>query len=215
MPHVQLTFDDGPDPRWTPAVLDALAARGMRATFFVVGRAASANASILRRIADAGHAIGNHTWSHRHPWMLTRQAATREVLDGGRAISDAIGTMTALFRPPHGRLRTCMVVAARDAGQRTVLWTRSAVDWGPLASPEGIASRLGRVRDGDVLLMHDAARGINRPDRLLAVLPGFLDRLRAEAWCVEAFPDWAPDAMPYCAQRAGRLHRSGQDEPAA
>ena len=72
--------------------------------------------------------------------------------------------------------------AAAALGQSTVMWTRSAVDWGPLARPSAIARRLGHVRDGEIVLMHDAARGINRPDRLLAALPDCLEGLHAAAW---------------------------------
>ncbi|MCC7548945.1 MAG: polysaccharide deacetylase family protein [Burkholderiales bacterium] len=182
MPDVHLTFDDGPDPLWTPAVLDALAQCGVRATFFAVGRAARAHPGLVRRIVEAGHALGNHTWSHRHPWLLRRHEAVAEVLDGAHAIADVTGTPVRLFRPPHGRMRACMAEAAAAAGQRTLLWTRSAVDWGALATPAGIARRLARVRDGDIVLMHDAARGSNRPQSLLHVLPGFLWRLQQEGW---------------------------------
>ena len=182
MPSIHLTFDDGPDPRWTPVVLDLLAAYGAHASFFLVGRAACASPALVRRIHAAGHAIGNHTWSHRHPWLLSTKAARCEVRDGAKAIADILGRQPRLYRPPHGRRRACMEEAAAALGQRTVMWTRSAVDWGPLARPSAIARRLAHVRDGDILLMHDAACGINRPDRLLAVLPDCLRRLHAAAW---------------------------------
>jgi len=182
VPRIQLTFDDGPDPRWTPAVLDALAAHGLRATFFVVGRSAQAHAALLRRVTEAGHALGNHTWSHRHPWTLARADAVREVVQAAQAIADAAGAPPRLFRPPFGRRRPCMSAAAAEMGARTVMWSRSAVDWGPLANPAGIARRLARVRDGETILLHDAARGSNRPECMLAVLPQFLARLQGEGW---------------------------------
>ena len=182
MARIFLTFDDGPDPRWTPRVLDLLAAHGMHASFFVIGCVAEQHPALLRRVAAAGHAIGNHTWSHRHPWTLTRARAIDEVLHGGAAIAGITGRAPALFRPPHGRVRRCMVDAARDAGQDMLLWTRSAVDWGPFATPAAIARRLARAGDADVVLMHDCARSINRPDRLLEVLPGFLGNFRRHGW---------------------------------
>lgn len=182
MPHVHLTFDDGPDPRWTPIVLDLLERVRAQATFFVIGQAARANPALLRRIAEAGHAIGNHTWSHRHPWGLSRQAAQREVCDGGMAIADILGAPAHWYRPPHGRRRACTEEAAAALGQRTAMWTRSAVDWGPLARPSSIAARLRGLGDGEIVLMHDCARGINRPDVLLAVLPDCLKRLHDADW---------------------------------
>jgi len=185
VPRVHLSFDDGPDPHWTPIVLDLLAIHALHATFFTIGQAARAHPHLLRRMHAAGHALGNHTWSHRHPWTLSSKDARREVLGGAHAIEDATGAAARLFRPPHGRRRACMEAAAAEAGQRVVRWTLSAIDWGPLAQPAGIARRLARARDGDILLMHDAARGINRPDRLLEALPRFLDRLREADWQVE------------------------------
>lgn len=175
---VQLTFDDGPDTDWTPRVLDLLAAARVRATFFVVGRLARTAPALLRRAVDEGHAIGNHSWSHRHPWLVSSSVARREVRDGAAAISDILGRPPAYYRPPHGRLRRCAVEEARDSGQAVLLWSISAVDWGPLGTAPGIARRLHKARAGDVVLMHDGGWGINRPEQLCRVLPAFLDRLR-------------------------------------
>jgi peptidoglycan-N-acetylglucosamine deacetylase len=176
-PHVYLTFDDGPDPLWTPRVLDFLGAREVTATFFVIGQAGRRHADLLRRIATEGHALGNHTWSHRHPWWQSAHRAQQDVRDGAVAIADITGVAPRAFRPPHGRLRRCMVEEAAHGGQRVVLWSVSAVDWGPFGSPSRIAARLTRTRAGDIVLMHDGRPHINRPSDLLEVLPAFLDAL--------------------------------------
>lgn len=175
--QVYLTFDDGPDPGWTPRVLEVLDARQVPATFFVIGREARQHAALMRRIASRGHGIGNHTWSHRHPWMLTPRAAQQEVRDGAAAIADAIGVAPGTFRPPHGRLRQCMIDEAERGGQRLVLWSLSAVDWGPFGVAARIAARLDQVRAGDLVLMHDGQRRRNHPSELLEILPGFLNAL--------------------------------------
>ena len=174
---VYLTFDDGPDARWTPRILDILAQADVRATFFVVGRCALEQAALVRRVAANGHALGNHTWSHRHPWTLLASTARKEVHDGAAAIADLIGQAPKFFRPPHGRLRRCMIEEAECGGQTLVLWNRSAVDWGPLGSARGIARRLSVAQAGDIVLMHDGGRGINHPEELLKVLPEFLSNL--------------------------------------
>ncbi|MEX0958638.1 MAG: polysaccharide deacetylase family protein [Burkholderiales bacterium] len=175
--RIWLTFDDGPDAEWTPRILDVLAEKSMRATFFVIGRAARAHADVVRRVENAGHEIGNHTWSHRHPWTMRSRTAQMEVRDGAAAISDIVGRAPKFFRPPHGRLRQCMIDEAEAGGQRVALWSLSAVDWGPLARTGGIAARLGRTNAGDIVLMHDGARSINHPEELIRVLPDFLDTL--------------------------------------
>jgi peptidoglycan/xylan/chitin deacetylase (PgdA/CDA1 family) len=89
--RVYLTFDDGPDREWTPRILDVLAAANASATFFVVGRIARQAAAVVRRLADAGHEIENHSWSHRHPWTLPRAVARAEVRDGAAAVADLVG----------------------------------------------------------------------------------------------------------------------------
>jgi len=176
---VYLTFDDGPDERWTPQILDLLAEQNVRATFFVVGRFALAYPELVRRIASQGHAIGNHTWSHRHPWAVSATVARQEVRAGTKAIADVTGLAPVFFRPPHGRLRRCMLEEIAHEGQTLVLWDRSAVDWGPLGRAAHISRRLAAVQDGDIVLMHDSGRGINRPDELIKVLPSFINQITA------------------------------------
>ena len=73
--HVYLTFDDGPDPRWTPQILDLLAQARMHATFFAIGECAQREPALMRSVAAGGHAVGNHTFSHRHPWLMRSRAA--------------------------------------------------------------------------------------------------------------------------------------------
>lgn len=175
---VYLTFDDGPDPRWTPHILDILDQANVLATFFVVGRLALEQPAIMRRIVTQGHEVGNHSWSHRHPWTLSSEAARLEVRDGASTIADLIGHAPRFFRPPHGRVRRCMVDEARHGGQTLVLWDRSAVDWGPRGRASGISRRLHAAQDGDILLMHDGGRGINRPGELVKILPQFLAYLK-------------------------------------
>ena len=169
-----LTFDDGPDPRWTPAVLDVLAAARVPATFFVIGRLATAHAPLVRGACTAGHVVGCHSYSHRHPWLLSSERARREVIDGSNAIADVIGRAPQWYRPPHGRLSRAIREAAGEAGLRVALWSVSAIDWGPFASPARIRSRLRMLRAGDIVLMHDGPLRHNRPDRTLHVLPDVL-----------------------------------------
>jgi peptidoglycan-N-acetylglucosamine deacetylase len=176
---VYLTFDDGPDPQWTPRVLEVLAAHGAVATFFMVGQRALAEPGLARAVVAAGHALGNHSFSHRHPWTMSAAAARREVRDGAAALAEACGRPARFFRPPYGRLRRCMSDEAARGGQRVVLWDRSAIDWGPLGRGAAIAGRLEGIRPGEIVLMHDGAARRNRPEELLRVLPGLLDGLAA------------------------------------
>ncbi|HEY5806643.1 MAG TPA: polysaccharide deacetylase family protein [Povalibacter sp.] len=169
-----LTFDDGPDRDWTPKILDVLSQAQSRATFFVIGECARREPALLRRIATEGHAIGNHTFSHRHPWTMTNRAARAEVRDGAAAIADILGQSSRLYRAPHGRLRACMTDEARECGQTVTGWDLSAIDWGPLGTATRIAGRLQHTTQNDIVLMHDGRNRHNRPDELVRMLPGFL-----------------------------------------
>jgi peptidoglycan-N-acetylglucosamine deacetylase len=178
MHPVYLSFDDGPDPQFTPRILDALAEARMQATFFVIGTQALRWPELVRRAASEGHEIANHSLSHRHPWLMSTRAARAEVRDGAIAVSDIVGRSPRFFRPPHGRMRTCMREEATQSGQKTVLWDLSAIDWGPMGRASKIAARLERIQADTIVLMHDGRNEHNRPDELLKVLPNLLARLR-------------------------------------
>lgn len=177
-PCVYLTFDDGPDPQWTPRILDALSAADVRATFFVIGSQARRHPDLVRRATAAGHEIANHTFDHRHPWTMSATAARQQVRDCATTIGDILGYPPRFYRAPHGRNRPCMSDEAELHGATPVAWDLSAIDWGPFGTARRIAARLQRVRPSDIVLMHDGRNRHNRPDELLRVLPGFLDELQ-------------------------------------
>ena len=186
--EIYLTFDDGPDEEWTPRILDLLAAHDASATFFVVGRNAEQGASLLRRMHEAGHRIGNHGYSHRHPWLMTATSARIEVRRGTDAIAQAIGVPPRHFRPPFGRSRPAMVEEAKRCGQRVVLWDLSAIDWGPFAKPDSVERRLGRARATDVVLLHDARNRRNHPEVIAAILPRLLQSFAAQGLVAATLP---------------------------
>ena len=175
--RVFLTFDDGPDPRFTPLILEILAQASAYATFFVVGEDAVRFPSLVRRIANEGHEVGNHTWSNCHPWTISSGVARQEVSFASAALADLLGRSPRYFRPPHGRLRRCMMDQARELGQTVVMWSLSAVDWGPWGRATRIARRLRAVQEGDIVLLHDGRRRYNRPWETVRVLAGFLSDL--------------------------------------
>jgi peptidoglycan-N-acetylglucosamine deacetylase len=132
-----LTFDDGPDPETTPAVLDALARHGMRATFFVVGERAERHPDLVARIRAEGHETGSHSWNHPSLPELPPRAAAEQIART-RAI---LGPRDAGFlRPPYGHQSLTTWRLARRAGYRVVMWTIAPGDWrgedgGTLAAP--------------------------------------------------------------------------------
>ena len=139
--ELALTFDDGPNPAATPQLLDLLAAHNIRATFFLIGRHALAQPALVRRIAAAGHALGNHTMSHPRLPLCAHARIVAELRDASRAIEDLSGTPLRLFRPPHGFRTPYVLGTARDLGLTTTTWTTIANDWS-LTDPEVIAARV-------------------------------------------------------------------------
>jgi len=172
-PWVALTFDDGPHPERTPRILDALAAAGALATFFVVGRQARRLPELVRRIAREGHTIGNHTDLHAwQPGLSTRKIG-QQIDAAQAAVADVTGTLPSLVRPPWGHrdLRFYRESAAR--GLTPVLWSLDSFDYLGLG-PWRLCSRIRRARPGDVVLLHDASpRAAATPDALPLALRSF------------------------------------------
>jgi peptidoglycan/xylan/chitin deacetylase (PgdA/CDA1 family) len=161
---VALTFDDGPDPAHTPALLDRLAELGVVATFFGVGAHARAHPELVRRAADAGHAIGSHSWSHPEPWTVDLATLRREYRDGRHALEDVLGRDVALFRPPYGYVSVKGAYAMRAARLRPWLWTIDPRDWEPGVTTDALRERLGTLEAGAVVLLHDSLVGARSHD---------------------------------------------------
>jgi peptidoglycan/xylan/chitin deacetylase (PgdA/CDA1 family) len=161
---IALTFDDGPDPRWTPAVLDALAATGARATFFVLGERAARYPDLIARTVAAGHAIGLHGHGHpRHP--LAGEAAVRADLAQTTAVLAAQGVHPRLWRVPYGEPAPFTAAVAADAGLTLVGWSIDTLDWRGDAAPDMLEACRPQLAPGAVVLMHDAVGpGAPRPD---------------------------------------------------
>lgn len=157
--RVALTFDDGPDPTHTPALLDCLAELEVAATFFVCGASVDAHPALCRRIADQGHQIGNHTY--RHPYLPVRRSrvVAREVVATDRAIAAATGQAPTLVRPPYGGRTPWTLRTFARLGKRTVLWDVNPFDWRGGSADEVAARVLARIQPGSIVLLHEARSG--------------------------------------------------------
>lgn len=144
--ELALTFDDGPNPVWTSRLLELLARHQVRATFFLLGSHAQLQPELVRRIAAAGHLVGNHSWSHPN-LALSGRARIREELARTRgALEQLTGSQVKYFRPPFGARRPASLEIARELGMIPVLWNAMASDWSD-PSGERIAARLSRKID--------------------------------------------------------------------
>ena len=179
-----LSFDDGPNDPHTTRLLDLLDRHGVKATFFLIGGYVRQRPEIARAIQQAGHAIGNHTYSH--PNLIFRNAAEvrREIEECDCAIEDATGVRPNLFRPPYGGRTAGVLRAVRRAGKMPVMWSVAGQDWKAHSAQEiaGIVRR--QVSGGDVVLLHDGGHKRLGADRsaTVAATSLLLEQYRGQGW---------------------------------
>jgi peptidoglycan/xylan/chitin deacetylase (PgdA/CDA1 family) len=175
-----LTFDDGPHAQGTPAVLEVLAAAGVRATFFMVGEQVRRNPGLAAEVLAAGHEIGLHCDRHRNLLRLAPRQVRGDLARAQETIESVTARPIGLYRPPYGILNAAALRIARAHGWRTLLWSHWGRDWEARVTPESIAARVTEGADeGSVLLLHDAD-DYSAPDsfrRTVAALPRVLDTL--------------------------------------
>jgi peptidoglycan/xylan/chitin deacetylase (PgdA/CDA1 family) len=171
-----LTFDDGPDPRYTPDILDTLAEYDVRAMFFVCGEMVVDNKELLARMAEEGHIVGNHTWSHPLLPRLKRRQIRSQMERTCDVIEEAYGERPLWFRAPYGAWNRAVFQLGAELGMEPLAWTVDSLDW----TTPGIRTIVGRVENGAapgvVVLSHDAGGDRTQSVRALrAYLPHLLD----------------------------------------
>jgi len=179
-----LTFDDGPNPEATPLILDALEARGVRATFFILGRHAEQWPDLVKRVVDAGHAIGNHGYFHRKLHFKSPSYVRTDLTLGTQAIERASGYHPRFFRAPHGFRSPWVTSIARSLGQRTVGWSFGVWDSDRPGADVIVDRILSKTEPGSILLLHDGDGYDPHGDRAQTAqaVPVIVDRLLAEGY---------------------------------
>ncbi|MFG2142280.1 polysaccharide deacetylase family protein [Streptomyces sp. NPDC048650] len=175
--EVALTFDDGPDPRYTPEVLRALRRHGVRATFFVVGESAAAFPGLLHDIVDDGHAVANHTWAHAQLTTLPPAAVHDQLGRTSSVIADTLGAAPRLARAPYGAWNAPSLSICSDLGMSPVGWSVDSQDW-TRPGPGYIADTVLRgLEPGTIVLSHDGGGDrAHTVEALKRYLPRLLDR---------------------------------------
>lgn len=183
---VALTFDDGPDPVWTPRILDVLRRNHVHATFFVVGTEVVKHPELVRRIVAAGHQVGIHTFTHPHLSRIAPWQRSLELRETQLAVAGAAGVTTALLRPPYSSTSNALDNAdwsvlqqADTAGYVTVLSTKDTKDWERPGTDRILALATPHGRTGDIVLMHDG--GGDRA-QTVAALATLIPRLKSHGY---------------------------------
>jgi peptidoglycan/xylan/chitin deacetylase (PgdA/CDA1 family) len=193
---IALTYDDGPNPHWTPRLMELLAKHDAHATFFSIGKWAAREPALLRELHDAGHAVGNHTYTH--PTMFLRTSA--QIRDELRRCRDAVEASGITFseidgkmlmRPPFGRRRPGTLRTMVAEGYQCVTWSITCWDWRDQATKESILSHANKAKEGDVILMHDGGQFSPTADRnaSISATEEVLERYGAEGYRFLTIPD--------------------------
>jgi peptidoglycan/xylan/chitin deacetylase (PgdA/CDA1 family) len=174
---VALTFDDGPDPVYTPKLLDLLREKDVKATFFVIGKRADKHPEIVRRAWAEGHLVGNHTWSH-YPLFcfLMPGRLWTEIERGAESIRRSCGCRSTLFRSPVGLRHPLLAPYLEKAGLEYLSWSIRTLDTFTTDSSVLEQRMLSRAKSGDIILLHDRLPG--GTNAMLQALPRVIDELR-------------------------------------
>jgi len=199
--RLALTYDDGPNPAQTPKLMEILARHDAHATFFTIGQWAKREPGLLRELEAAGHALGNHTYTHpTMPLLSSAQvkdelARCRDAVESaGVEFSTVNGEM--LMRPPYGRRRPGTLRAMREEGYVPVTWSVTCYDWRKSATRRKIAHRAGRAIEGDVILLHDGCNLEPAADRShsVAATEDTLKKFSAEGYQFVSVPELVGEA---------------------
>lgn len=151
-PKIALTFDDGPSAVWTPALLDGLKERGVKATFFLIGENADKNPEIVKRMAEEGHLIGNHTYHHVELTKVSENEARLELADTSAVIVRITGKEPEYMRPPFGAWQRKL---EQEIQMLPVLWTIDPLDWTTENQDEIVNKVVTEAEENDIILLHD------------------------------------------------------------
>ncbi len=176
-PHLALTFDDGPHGTLTPRLLDMLAERQARATFYVIGRNVEAHPKIARRIVEEGHEIANHTWSHPALSRLSAERVAEELRRTHETVLEVTGVRMSNLRPPYGALNDRVRQVAFDRhGYDTVMWSVDPLDWKHRNAERVTRELVAGAAPGAVLLCHDIHAST------VAAMPSTLEQLHGRGF---------------------------------
>ena len=177
---VALTFDDGPDGRYTPRILQTLKDKGVPATFCQIGISAQRNPDLSRAIVAAGHQLCNHTMDHVERLETKPQATIEaEIGNGRKALTTAAGKAPTFYRPPGGSLAPAVTAVAKANGESLLYWSIDTKDWQKPPAEAIVAATMAHLRPGAIIMLHD---GGGDRSATVAALPAIIDQIRAQGY---------------------------------
>jgi peptidoglycan-N-acetylglucosamine deacetylase len=179
LPEIALTFDDGPNPDYTPQVLAILQKYRVKATFFCIGRQVAHYPDLVHQEYANGNLVGNHTWSHPNLTLLSSNDIEAQINLTADAIQQATGVRPTLFRPPYGIVNTRVLAQANLLGLTTIIWNDEARDWSTPGTSVIVSRVLRLAGDGAIILLHD---GGGDRSQTIAALPTIITTLRSSGF---------------------------------
>jgi peptidoglycan/xylan/chitin deacetylase (PgdA/CDA1 family) len=196
--EIALTFDDGPNPFYTPQVLSILQRFKVPGTFFCIGRQIAANRAIVQRVVQAGEEIGDHTWDHPNLTLMSVPAIRAQMEDTATAIQWATGRRPDLFRAPYGAMNNIVLTQAAQLGFVTIAWSVDTEDWQRRGVASIVSIALNDATNGSIILMHDG--GGNRSQTVQA-LPQIITALRERGYKLVTISRLLSDSLKAGAQQ--------------
>ncbi|MCT8136620.1 polysaccharide deacetylase family protein [Anaerobacillus sp. CMMVII] len=179
---VALTFDDGPESHYTPQILDILKAKGVPATFFVMGKQIEAFPDQMKRMVNEGHGIANHTWNHPNLRRVWTAKVRDEILSTQMQMEKVVGRKPDLFRPPFGAITKADVAVLNELGLRNIMWSVDTLDWSGLSGDEILKIVERDITPGGIILQHNFQSHERLLDGTIEALPKIIDELRARGY---------------------------------
>lgn len=186
---VALTFDDGPDTRFTPKVLDALKASQVKATFFVLGVQANAHPDIIRRIVKEGHVIGNHSYSHANLPKLTADKFQSQIISTESVLQGLIGYAPKLIRPPYGAINEEQVRWIAEHHYLIVNWNVDSLDWKSLNSDQVLNNIMQQTKPGSIILQHSGGADSQDLSGTVQAIVPLISKLKAAGYTFVTVPE--------------------------
>lgn len=193
-PGVCLTFDDGPDPNYTPRLLEILAQENCKACFFITGEKAEKYPELVKMIAEQGHIIGSHGYFHRHAWLMSPQNTFSSWDKSINVIKNITGTEPEFIRPPWGAATLALVIWRISRKKRIVSWNALGKDWLRALSPLVIMNKIIKnTSEGTIVLLHDSGGEQGAPENTLSCLQALCQKIKHDLKLPIlplTFPDW-------------------------
>lgn len=182
--EIALTFDDAPDPRFTPQILDVLKAKGVSATFFIMGENAERHPELVKRMVREGHAVGNHTYTHPDLTKISDAVFHKQVLETQELLESLIGYRPFLFRPPYGTIYERHLRWLGENQLVTVNWNADSKDWRSLSKQQVYANIMKGIKPGAIVLQHAGGGKGEDLSGTIAALPLVIDELRKQGYSI-------------------------------